>query len=117
MQAGISSLRKFEFVRAVERKIVPIKIAGDLNGRAIYSIAGQRERSVYIPASEDIRWHLGSDSFHFESDSDDSVEEILPTTSLTLDQMKKELDVKPVNLLDENKKDAKIGCIRMLPLV
>eukprot|EP00112_Aurelia_sp_Birch-Aquarium-sp1_P013568 Seg2881.8 transcript_id=Seg2881.8/GoldUCD/mRNA.D3Y31 product="G2/M phase-specific E3 ubiquitin-protein ligase" protein_id=Seg2881.8/GoldUCD/D3Y31 len=115
MLRGISSSRKFEFVRAVERKIVPIKVAGELNGRAIYSIAGQRERPVYIRASEDIRWRLGSDSTLFESDSDDSVEEILQTTSITFDQTKNEINFKPAGLADENKEECPI-CHKSFPV-
>eukprot|EP00794_Sanderia_malayensis_P001841 gene1841-2071_t len=95
---GISSFRKFEFVRAVERSIVPIKIASELNGRAIYSIAGQRERPIYIQACEDISWRVNSDSHIFDSGSeaDESTDEILSTTTFTVDsqvQRENEIDV------------------------
>eukprot|EP00794_Sanderia_malayensis_P014581 gene14581-16084_t len=95
---GISSFRKFEFVRAVERSIVPIKIASELNGRAIYSIVGQRERPIYIQACEDISWRVNSNSHIFDSGSeaDESTDEILSTTAFTVDsqvQRENEIDV------------------------
>eukprot|EP00794_Sanderia_malayensis_P010666 gene10666-11795_t len=78
---GEQALDKFEFVRVVEKRIVPVKIAGEFNGKSVYNIAGQRDRPIYLRAVDDLRWKLGSKSHYFEvdnlSDSDtcDSIEE------------------------------------------
>ncbi len=94
---GTTSFEKFEFVRAIERSIVPIKIASELNGRAIYIIAGQRERPIDIQACKDIIWRLHADDvLESGSEADESVEEIFSTIAFILDrktQRKKEADV------------------------
>eukprot|EP00112_Aurelia_sp_Birch-Aquarium-sp1_P025537 Seg8529.2 transcript_id=Seg8529.2/GoldUCD/mRNA.D3Y31 product="G2/M phase-specific E3 ubiquitin-protein ligase" protein_id=Seg8529.2/GoldUCD/D3Y31 len=64
-----SNVKKFDFVRAVEKKIVPVKKAGEMNGRCIYNVAGQRDRPIYIRALDDLTWVLESKSSLLESDS------------------------------------------------
>ena len=51
---------KFDFVRAIEKKIVNMKNIGDITGEILKHICGPRDRPIYIRSNEDITYQLTS---------------------------------------------------------
>ena len=51
---------KFDFVRAIGKKIVSMKNIGDITGEILKHICGPRDRPIYIRSNEDITYQLTS---------------------------------------------------------
>ena len=89
----MESVLKFEFVRAVEKKVVTLKTVGEKNGKTIYHVAGCRDRPIYIRAMEDVRYLLSSKEL-FPSGSDDDSEDGF---DISIHQSKEALENKSVS--------------------
>ena len=82
--AGVRDIVKFTFVRAVERSIVAVKSHEEITGEVLKHLSGNRDRPIYIRATEDLM-HLISNpeslDIEAEADEDTCVDGELPPIS------------------------------------
>jgi len=67
----------FEYVRAIEKGVVKVKLDGPMDGRMMYFIAGSRQLPIYIRSKSDFRHFLKSKDQFCPSEIEDSSEEDL----------------------------------------
>lgn len=83
--AGVTDVVKFTFVRAVERSIVTVKSHEEITGEVLKHLSGNRDRPIYIRATEDLM-HLISnpESLDIDVDEESGMDGELPPISTFL---------------------------------
>lgn len=93
-----SRVIKFTFVRAVEKKIVPIKNGEEINGEVLKHVSGSRDRPIYIRATEDLTHYISNQgALEIEDDLPDIPDvELPPFSSLLGEDEANYIDMEPL---------------------
>ena len=99
---------KFTFVRAVEKKIVSIRDGEEINGEALKHISGNRDRPIYIRATEDLTHYISNQEV-LEIEDDIPDVDLPPFSSFLDDSEANYIDIQPLD--EDHDRAAHVGLL------